>query len=66
MSKICPVYLKVKKDEYSNYRPITIMYWKNIIKTCEYWSELSKNIEENNIIKDNQHGFQKGWKKYYN
>lgn len=60
ISKICPVYKKGKKDNISNYRPIAVLPCIEKILEKHMNNELSKYVEDNNILNTNQHGFRKG------
>lgn len=64
IAKVIPIYKKGKRDDLTNYRPISILpYFSKYFEKLMY-NRLYEYIVKNNILFPTQHGFQSGHSPY--
>ena len=64
IAKICPIFKSGNRYDIGNYRPISILPCISKIYEKMIFSRLTKYLDKNNLLSDNQYGFRKGHSSY--
>jgi retron-type reverse transcriptase len=60
LSLVTPIYKKDERQDPGNYRPISITSPMSKILEKAFLTQLEKHLENNQLLSERQHGFQKG------
>ncbi|GAB0187132.1 mitochondrial enolase superfamily member 1 [Grus japonensis] len=60
LDNVMPIYMKGRKEEPGNYRPVSLTSVLGKVMEQIIWSAIMRHVQDNQVMRPSQHGFMKG------